>query len=236
MTRLLLPTALATAIVTGVQPPPDAPFGRGSGWQVAMGAKTPAQTPTAAEIAQRLQQRQQTIKSFTARYTQEYTAPFLPQKKIASGTIKVLKPFRMWMAEDKPDVKLFVADGKYVWDYDVANKYAIRTVIPRDATDSTATMFLAGTVDLTRDFTSSLAPGAPAGEWHLVLTPKSANSEFATLTMMVARDTLKLTGLIKVDQDRQKYIYRFTNLQENAPLQMSQFELKLPGDVHIEIR
>jgi chaperone LolA len=194
------------------------------------------QAPTAADVAARLQARQGTIKSFTARYTQELQAKYLPQIQRGSGTLKVLKPRRLWMTQDKPDVTHFVADGKYVWDYDVANKYALRQPMPDAATASTSMMFLTGSADLTRDFTSALAPTAPAAEWHLVLTPKAANSEFTTLTMMVARDTLKLVGLQTVDKEGAKYTYRFTDLVENAPLQTSQFELKLPTDVHIESR
>ena len=202
----------------------------------ALGANAPAQTPTAADVAARLQARQRSITSFTAQYTQELKAPFLPQVTRASGTIKVLKPNRLWMTQDKPDVTHFVADGKYVWDYDVANKYAIRTAMPKDASGSISMMLLAGTADLTRDFSSALSPSAPAPEWHLVLTPKSKESEFRTITMMVTRETLKLVGLITVGEDGQTHTYRFTNLAENAPLQANQFELKLPATVHIESR
>src|SRR5262245_45124496 len=111
---------------------------------VALLAAAPAQTPTAADVAARLQARQATIKSFTARYTQELQAAYLPQTVRASGTIKVLKPNWLWMTQDKPDVKHFVADGKYVWDYDVANKFALKEPLPKDATASTSMMFLTG--------------------------------------------------------------------------------------------
>jgi outer membrane lipoprotein carrier protein len=201
-----------------------------------LSAAPPRQAASAADVAARLQARQATIKSFTADYTQELQAKFLPQIQRGSGTFKVLKPDRLWMTQSKPDVTHFVADGQYVWDYDVANKYAVRSAMPKDATASTSMMFLTGRADLTRDFTSTLVPNAPTTEWHLVLTPKSATSEFTTLTMMVARDTLKLVGLITLDREGTKHSYHFTNLVENAPLQPAQFLLKLPTNVHIETR
>lgn len=203
---------------------------------VALSAAMPAQAPSAADVAARLQARQSKITSFTTRYSQETQAPLLPQKLVASGTLRVLKPRRLWMAQEKPDAKFFVADGTYIWDYDVANKYTIKSRIPDDPSSSTSMMLLTGSADLTRDFTPTLAPNAPPNEWHLVLTPKAKNAEFVSLTMMVTRDQLNLVGLITLDSDGQKHTYRFTDLRENAPLQNSQFVLKLPNDVHIDSR
>ena len=193
------------------------------------------QTPTAVDLAQRLQARYQTITSFTANFTTEFQTKLLPQVDRSSGTVKVLKPNRMWWKYEKPEKQDWVADGTVLWDYDATNRIVFRSEIPPATQQSTPLLFLAGRGDLVRDFTPSLAPNSPAGEWHLELRPKAGNADFQTLTLMVTRDDLRLVGMKIVDA-KGTNTHRFTDLRENVKLTPADFAFKPPAGVRVEHR
>jgi outer membrane lipoprotein-sorting protein len=148
------------------------------------------------------------------------------------GTVKVLKPNHLWFAYSQPDPADWVADGRFVWDYDPTNKVAFKSDLPRGSDAPMALLFLAGSGNLTTDFTHSMPSDQPAGEWHLELRPKAPNADFESLTLMVDRRSLALRGLTIVDSQGRRTL-RFTDLVENRKLTPKDFELRLPSDVII---
>ena len=83
-----------------------------------------------------------------------------------------------------------------------------------------------------RDFTASPATGAPAGEWHLGLVPKSKQADFETLTLFVDARTLALLGFVTTDEQGTNTI-RFSNLKENTGLSDRAFEFTFPKGTEI---
>ena len=93
-------------------------------------------------------------------------------------------------------------------------------------------MLTRGRGNLTRDFTSKLASGAPAGEWHLALVPKSKQADFDTLTLFMDAQSLALLGFTTTDEQGTNTI-RFTNLKENTGLADKAFEFAFPKGTSI---
>ena len=74
--------------------------------------------------------------------------------------------------------------------------------------------------------------GAPAGEYHLGLVPKSTQADFETLTLFLDRPTLAVLGFVTTD-DQGTNTIRFSNLKENTGLADSAFAFTFPKGTDI---
>lgn len=189
--------------------------------------------PTAAALAARIQAHYDTVRDFTADFTQRQTSPLLPKPVVDRGEVKIKKPGRMRWTYATGDRDEFVSDGTTLYAYFRGDRQVTPTPLPRDEEASSALLFLAGRGNLTRDFDAALAAEQPADEWHLVLTPRSTQADFETLTLEVDRRTLSLRGLIATDEQNGTRAFRFTNLRENRGLSDREFEFVIPRGVEI---
>jgi outer membrane lipoprotein carrier protein len=188
--------------------------------------------PDAADLAQRLQARYQTVHDFTANFTQTYQGVLLRQKRTESGTLAIKKPNRLRFEYTQPEKKTFVSNGVVFRSYIPADKLATEDPLPKDNEQSTALLFLAGRGNLVRDFQASLPASQPAGEWHLLLTPKAKQADFQTLTLIVDRASLALRGFTTVD-DQGTSTIRLSNLKENTGVKDDVFAYEFPKGVQI---
>jgi outer membrane lipoprotein carrier protein len=213
--RLILP-ALALAALGVALPPP-------------LRAQA---APPADELAARLQARYQSIRDFTADFSQTYRGILMRQGATERGTVQLKKPGRIRFTYASPERKLFVSDGTVFKTYYPEERSGSITPLPKDDEASTALLFLAGRGNLARDFTASAAAGAPAGEWHLGLVPKSKQADFETLTLFIDARTLAVLGFVTTD-DQGTNTIRFSNLKENTGLSDRVFEFTFPKGTEI---
>jgi outer membrane lipoprotein carrier protein len=199
---------------------------------VALASSTAAQTPSADQLARQTQARYDQIKDFTADFTMTYQGPLLRQKTIERGTVKLKKPNRMWWKYTAPDKKEYVADGVRFYTYLAQDKIGMQTDLTKVSNSSTFLLFLAGKGDLSRDFTPALAPAQPEGEWRLVLTPKTKQEDYRTLTLIVDRRSLDLRGLVQ-QSDEGTHTFAFTDFRSNTGLKDSDFLFTFPKGTEI---
>ena len=188
---------------------------------------TSSQTPTAEDLAARLQKRYESIHDFTADFEQTVTGLLVKRPTTERGKVLLKKPNRVRFTYEKPEKKEFVSDGVVFRSYFPAGRQGTETPLPKGDEVSTSLLFLAGRGNIVRDFTSKLASGAPAGELHLGLVPKSKQADFQTLTLFVDVQTLALLGFSTTDQQGTSTI-RFTNLKENTGLSDRAFDFEFP--------
>ena len=200
-----------------------------AGLALSLAGATPRaqQAPTASDLAGRIQAHYNAVADFTADFVATFKYQLTHQVSVERGTLKVKKPSRMRWTFTKPDRKEFVADGTKLFTYFPADKVGSENLLTDTGDDSLALLFLAGKGDLTRDFTASMPPEQPAGEWQLVLAPRKRQDEYQTLTLGVRRDSLALTALVIVDEQGTQS-YQFTNFKTNTGLKNSDFNFKLP--------
>jgi len=190
-------------------------------------ASPAAQTPSASELSGRLQRRYESIRDFTADFTQTFQGLLTKRPVTERGKVWLKKPNRVRFNYEKPEPKVFVSNGVLFRSYYPENRSGTESPLPTGTDVSTALLFLAGRGDLTRDFTSKMASGAPAGEWHLGLVPKSKQADFETLTLFMDSQTLALLGFNTTDQQGTNTI-RFMNLKENAGVSDAEFKFEFP--------
>jgi outer membrane lipoprotein-sorting protein len=131
-----------------------------------------------------------------------------------------------------PEKKELIADGLQFWDYRPVDKVVLVRALPKEDEASTALLFLAGRGSLTRDFTASLPPSHPEGEWHVNLVPKARQSDFTSLVVQMDRGSMALRGLVKIDETG-IWTYKFQNLKENVGLADKSFTFSPPAGVEI---
>jgi outer membrane lipoprotein carrier protein len=192
-----------------------------------------ATVPSPADLAKRLQAHYNGVRDFKADFTSDYREGVILPKTSERGTVLVKKPGRMRWTYSAPDKKELVADGLRIYTYLVADRQVYVNPIPSGDDAPTALLFLMGKGDLLRDFTPSLAPQQPDGEWQLALTPKGPQVDFTSLTLMVDRPSLALRGFVTVDSQGGTSTFRFLHLQENVGLLDKQFDFSMPKGVEV---
>jgi chaperone LolA len=201
---------------------------------VSPGALRAQAAPDAAALAARIQARQATIQDFTADFTETVSSPLLPNTSKEQGQIKIKKPGRLRMAYRTGDRNVYVADGRTLYSHFVPDRYVTQSPLPDADEAPTWLSFLSGRGDLARDFNARLADPQPPDEWHLLLTPRQPQADFASLTLQVDRKSLQLRGLTVVNTQRTTNHYRFSNLRENVGLPDREFLFQMPRGVVIK--
>ena len=185
------------------------------------------QTPSATELAARIQKRYEAIRDFTADFSQTFQGLLAKRPLTERGKVWLKKPNRVRFEYEKPERKTFVSDGVKFRSYLAENRSGSETPLPTGDDVSTALLFLAGRGNVTRDFTSRLVAGAPVGELHLALVPKSKQADFETLTLFVDDQSFALLGFSTADEQGKSTI-RFSNLKENTNISDRAFDFEFP--------
>jgi outer membrane lipoprotein carrier protein len=199
---------------------------------VAAAPRSTQAPPDATDLARRLQTNYDKIHSFTAQFTQTYASGGLALKVAPEkGEIRVKKPDRFRMETTAPVRKTTGSDGRTLYFYDHQARTASEEPLPKGGDAPTALMFIAGRGNLLRDFTPSVAPTQPDGVWHLDLAPRTANSDFKQLTLIVDRTSLMLRGFSWTDHQGGTNTVRLERLRENPTLADRDFSFQIPAGV-----
>ena len=197
-------------------------------------AQAPAQ-PSPVELARRIQAHYDTVQDFQADFSMSYRGPLLRQATVEKGDVKLKKPNRMWWRYTAPDKKEYVADGTRLYQFFPQDKLGYNTALPKAGDASTALLFLAGKGDLVRDFSGVMPPEQPDGEWHLLLTPKTKQPDYETMTLVVDRKTMSLRGLVLKSEEGTQ-AFTFTRFRANTGLKDTDFNFTFPRGTEVRIQ
>ncbi len=192
-----------------------------------------AQRPAADDLARRLQARYETIRDFTADFTQTTRSALLPQTSVERGSVRMRKPGLMRWDYVEPEKKIAGSDGEDYYLYVVADRVVTFTPLPGPGEESTALLFLAGRGSLATDYLPHLPADQPPGEWHLALTPRRAQGDYAFVVLMVERQSLRIVGLETVDDQGGRSTIRFSRYRENVGTPATEFAFTRPRGVEV---
>lgn len=165
--------------------------------------------------------------------TKSMTASFSQTTKGAnsqtfSGTMAVERPNKFRWHTTSPSEQLIVASGSTLWIYDKDLAQATRQSTANQVGDTPALLLSGNPTQIGKNFT---VKQPQAGKNYYVLTPKSANANFKSLSisfnggrpvMMVLNDNLGQTTTI-----------RFSNIAMNGKIAGSQFSFTPPKGVDV---
>ncbi len=193
--------------------------------------------PAASELEpliSALQTKYSRLNSLAADFTQIYTAPGDPTRR-ESGHLLLKKPGKMRWDYTAPETKLYVSDGKLVYEYLPAERLATRAKVKETSDLRAPFMFLLGRGNLRRDFKRiEFAAESPVRAGHRVLRliPKRA-AEFRELLLEVEPQTLRLARLSFIDTNGARSDFLFSNVRENVAADDAQFIFKPPAGVEV---
>lgn len=196
----------------------------------------PAVAPQAEleQTIKALQAKYNKIISLAADFTQIYTAPGERTRR-ESGQLLLRKPGRMRWDYSAPEAKLFISDGKWLYEYAPAEKYATRSSV-KQADDLRAPFaFLLGRGHLRRDFKDiEFAKESPvtAGNRVLRMIPKRTDN-FKMLLVEFEPNSLRLERLALIEGNGARSDFIFANVRENIATTDAQFAFKAPAGVEV---
>jgi outer membrane lipoprotein carrier protein len=191
---------------------------------------------TAPELASALQRKYDGVRGFTADFVHTYRGGVLNRQLTKRGRVTIKKPGKMRWEYTAPDRELFVSDGIKMYSYLPADRQVIVSDVPPTDTAPTPALFLAGNGNLSRDFEPSLTglpDGAPAGGQALKLVPKTPQSDYDWLVLVVDPASLALQGLSYGDPQGGTSSFVFSNLKENPGIADKEFDFKPPRGVDV---
>jgi outer membrane lipoprotein carrier protein len=191
-------------------------------------ASADARQQTAQAVAAALQTKYDTVRDFSADFTQQWESGVLKRKITERGKLQVKKPGKMRWDYTDPEKKLFVSDGAKIYFWVPADNQVTRSAVPKQDEATTAILFLVGKGNLTRDFTVSFAPDAPAGTYALRLDPKLPERDYEWLNLVIDQKTLQIRALTAADRQGSQSKYEFSNFKENRGISDSTFAFKIP--------
>ena len=180
-------------------------------------AQTSSASPDLNRLIDALQAKYDRLSSLSAEFTQIHTAPGERTRR-ESGQLLLKKPGRMRWDYTSPEKKLFLCDGKNVYEYVASDGFASQMKL-KEADDWRAPFaFLLGRGNLRRDFQrieSGAESPSRAGNQVLRLIPRRAG-EYRALIIEVDPQSLQLARLSLVDRQGARSDFLFSNLRENV--------------------
>lgn len=195
---------------------------------LAAGISQAAVQPPAPDVAAALQKKYDSIRDFTADFVQESEGGLLRKKQVERGVVQIKKPGKMRWDYKSPEAKVFVSDGRRIYLHVPADNQVVVSAVPAEDQATTAVLFLVGKGNLTRDFTVSYAEAPAPDTYALRLQPKTAQTDYDWLQVVVDRKTLQIRSLTAADREGSRSTFQFTNFKENVGLADKTFAFKIP--------
>lgn len=211
---LLRASLLAVAATVPMQAPADA--------QAAppVGVPAQAQTKAVADIVERMQKVYEGTNDMRARFSQQTQG--MMAKRQASGEVLLKKPGKMRWDYEKPEKKLFVADGTQLWVYEPEDEQAFKQSLSSSQLPAQVS-FLFGKGRLSDEFDITLLDekgkdaqglGEP-GDHRLKLVPRVATAQYRYLLFVVDPRTFLVKETVVHDQQGGQNRIRFSAIETN---------------------
>ncbi|HEX4947920.1 MAG TPA: outer membrane lipoprotein chaperone LolA [Blastocatellia bacterium] len=174
------------------------------------------------------------LNTLSADFTQLYHAPGERARR-ESGRLQLKKPGKMRWDYATPEAKLYVSDGKVIYEYIPADRSATRASVKQTEDWRAPFMFLLGRGNLRRDFARiDLANEAPvcAGNRVLRMIPKRS-SDIRELLVEVDPNNFNLARLSLLKSGQARIDFLLSNVQENIALADSMFTFQPPAGVAV---
>ena len=186
-------------------------------------------------VLDRLQRHYKDTNAFSAKFNQEIATVGAPKRERA-GTVWFRKPGRMRWDFTSPEQQTIVSDGETLFSYDPDLNQVVKTPL-REAlkSSSSATSFLLGMGNLSRDFNARLSnPARPDGLIHLALDPKSEGGGYK-IELGLEPKSYDLVTLTLTDQLGDVTRVKFSSIQDNVHIADSIFAFEVPAGADVVV-
>jgi outer membrane lipoprotein carrier protein len=193
----------------------------------------PGQADPEAALAA-IQRRYARADIIRADFRQTYRAPGMDQTE--SGVVYLKKPGLMRWEYQKPESKLFIADGRETWLYVPQDRQVQVRRYALEDFRSTPLQILIGGGDLLLNYVVSNEKPAPSGAGGAIalrLTPRAGETEFAYIVVECSSGGYDLQRILIVEQTGNTSEFWFSNISINVKMDIKQFQFKVPKGVEV---
>ncbi|HKX29604.1 MAG TPA: outer membrane lipoprotein chaperone LolA [Blastocatellia bacterium] len=193
-----------------------------------------AQTGNLDDLIKALQAKYLKVTTLSADFTQIYTSSN-ERPRTERGHLLLKKPGRMRWDYNTPEKKLFISNGRMIYEYVPSEKYVTRTPVKESDDLRAPFAFLLGRGNLRKEFDQiEYSKESPTKSYHKVLrmVPKRTN-EFKELLVEIDPGTLQIARITVVDDDGSRSDFLFSNMRENIQINSAQFIFKPPAGVEV---
>jgi outer membrane lipoprotein carrier protein len=174
------------------------------------------------------------VSSVTADFEQTYLGPGVVQTE--AGVLYMKKPGLMCWEYRKPEVKLFVADGRNSYLYTPEDRQVMVGRLSAAELRSTPLQFLLGRGRIMESFVvsweSELKPRVE-GTILLRLVPRTPEPSYAYVVLECDESTYDLRRVVIREATGNTSEFLLTNLQTNVRVDDRKFQFKIPKGVEV---
>ena len=168
---------------------------------------------------------------FKADFTQEVRRAHIARPLKKSGHVFYIRPGKMRWDYTQPDKVYYVSDGDILWSYEVSTRQAVKMGV-KDSELYDSLKFLFGEGDLRASFDVRLG-SEKDGLRALILTPKSGQKNYKTLTLWARPTTWEIARTELVDPLDNVSTITFTGASYDK-LKPEAFQFKPPKGASIQ--
>lgn len=202
-------------------------------------AKPKPPADPAAQLLEKVQKHYEGLKDYTADFIQIYTRVALSRTSESRGKLMLKKPGMMRWEYEKPEPKLWIADGKKLWVYEPEYDQVVIDNNFRTDRLSDSIRFLWGEGELADAFRAEVGNpaevGAPKGSEVLVLFPKR-DATYAKLVLILDPKSGHVVESVIYETSGNTNHFKFSNLRINTGLKKELFHFEVPPGTSVTER
>ena len=187
------------------------------------------------EVVRVLQRHYNRLRTLKANFVQIYRTHERAPSREEAGILYLKKPGKMRWEYSRPEVKLFLSDGKRIFFYVPQDRQVTRIPVKRSADLRTPLRFLLGRMNLKREFRVELASdAAPLDPGNPVLRLLPKGKDLRVQEMQLEIDGRKRIRRIRIlENDGPLTEFRLFGEIPNPPLDNALFRFRLPPGVEL---
>lgn len=163
-------------------------------------------------------------------FSESYSGGHRPVQN-ESGTLYLSKPGKMRWDYASPAGKVFLSDGKYVYEYTPGDDRATKSPLKVTNDLRAPLAFLLGKLEFAREFRAIRGRAAPGGMW-IEADAKSDNLAY-TKAEFLAEPSGEIRRVVVTGQDLSRLEFVFSQEKLNAPVTADRFVFRAPPGVEI---
>jgi outer membrane lipoprotein carrier protein len=173
------------------------------------------------------------INTYSAQFEQNIRDANGEQVAKSHGKMIVERPGKFYWKSQSPDPILVVADGKFLWTYDIDLAQVTKQDLNTALGNSPATLLAGKVSDLNHNFKISYAPNntCKGADKCFVLHPTQKEAAFADILISVSKG--KITDVRMRDSLGQNVHTRFSQVQINSVVNKKVFAFVPPKGVDV---
>ncbi len=186
-------------------------------------------------VVDRMQKRYEQASDFHAHFSQALTNPTFGRTTVSSGEVQVKKPGRMRWDYDKPEKKMYLANGRALWMYEPDERQVVKADLKTSQLPA-ALSFLMGSGKLVDEFEIIFAKDIPFGtatDYKLSLKAKQPQSTYKSIYFLVDPETYLVKQSVLIDTQGLINAITFSDVKVNSKLADSLFKWSPPAGVRV---